>query len=683
MCRFLLAAFLAVGLAQPAFAQIDSNPKVHVHLISERLDVAPGGTVAVALEEDIRPGWHTYWRNPGDAGAPTEIKWTLPPGWRAGPIQWPYPKVLPVGPLMDYGYEGKVWLLTTITAPADAHVGAVALNAAVSWLVCREVCIPEDTTLSLPLGVGASPLPADTTLAARFADARTKMPTAAPWHTSFAFRDGMELFLGMPDAVQTATFFPFAPDVIKGIAPQKLGHARVGIVIQLAPGKHARAAQSLSGVVEITDTQGSLRAFNIEANRGAVPPATFAQPSELTLPFALLFAFLGGLILNLMPCVLPILAMKALSIASHAGKSGGEAAREGVAYGVGAVLSFAGLGALVVALRAGGAAVGWGFQLQEPVVVALFALLMFAIALNLSGVFEIPGVGAGESLTRRGGMLGAFFTGVLAVAVAAPCTAPFMAAALGFALAQTDIVSLGVFVALGAGFAAPFVLLALWPALLRLLPKPGAWMIVFRQLLAFPMYATALWLAWVFSIQAASDALVMLMVAALVLAFALWALGASQQVTGWKRIAGLLPIIFAIVASPALFPYLKSSASPVASQALSSLPSESFTQARLDAYRAQHRAVFVNATAAWCVTCIVNEKVALDDSRVRNAFAQRHVAYLIADWTRRNAEVTALLNSHGRDGVPLYIYYAPDVADAKILPQLLTADEILNVLGAH
>jgi thiol:disulfide interchange protein DsbD len=689
MERFLFALLVLLGMASPALAQLDRLPKVHARLIAERAEIAPGGTVVVALEEDIRPGWHTYWRNPGDAGEPTEIKWTLPPGWSAGPIQWPYPKELPVGPLMNYGYEGKVWLLTELKAPPNGPKGVVTLGAAVSWLVCQEVCIPEDATLTLPLGVTNSPSPPYPTIESQFADARAKLPGALMRQSTFSSQDGLELYTALPVSVlsanTTARFFPFEEGLIKGIAPQVQGSMDGGIVLRLAPGKNARAMQGLAGVVVLASPDGATHAFEIDARPGIVPSAIFVHtpPSDLTLPFALLFAFLGGLILNLMPCVLPILAMKALAVASHAGKSAREAAHEGLSYGAGAVLSFAGLGALVVALRAGGAAVGWGFQLQEPLVVAGCALLIFAVALNLSGVFEVPGIGAGDALARRGGWIGAFFTGVLAVAVAAPCTAPFMAAALGFALTQNNVVSLLVFVALGLGFAAPFVLLAFWPSLLQLLPKPGGWMVTFRQLLAFPMYATALWLAWVLGVQSDSSHLVVLCGTALALAFALWALGASQNAQGWKRALGWLPLLLALLATPELLPLLDSAPQAAAAHASSDIPSEPFTQARLEALRAQSRPVFVNATAAWCVTCMVNERVALEDSRVRSAFAARHVAYLVADWTRRNAEVTALLNSYGRSGVPLYVYYAPGASEGKILPQILTPDELLRETGGR
>jgi thiol:disulfide interchange protein len=372
--------------------------------------------------------------------------------------------------------------------------------------------------------------------------------------------------------------------------------------------------------------------------------------------------------------------MKALSVASHAGKTGGDAAREGLAYGAGAVASFAVLGMLVVALRASGAAVGWGFQLQEPIVVALFALLIFAVGLNLSGVYEIPGIGAGDALARRGGMLGAFFTGVLAVAVAAPCTAPFMAAALGFALTQSDAVAFGVFAALGIGFAAPFVLLAIWPGLRRLLPSPGAWMATFKQLLAFPMYATALWLGWVLSVQSDSTHFVVLLIAALVLTFALWAVGAAQRTGGRMWLLGYVLLVVVLAALPSLFPFLNDVPHAASMASVADIPAETYSPARLESLRAQNRPVFVNATAAWCVTCLVNEKIALDDRRVRDAFALHRVAYLVADWTRRDPEVSALLATHGRDGVPLYVYYAPGAARAAILPQILTPSVLLRAI---
>jgi thiol:disulfide interchange protein DsbD len=623
---FALAAFAALS---PAAAQIDSAPKVNARLIAEHNAVAPGDIVTVALEEKIRANWHTYWVNPGEAGAPTEINWSLPQGWRADAIQWPYPKQLPVGPLMDYGYENTVWLLTDLHVPRDAKPGeTIVLKAAASWLVCSEVCIPEDATVSVPIIIAATTAPGDPAAEAQFAAARAKLPQISPWPVRYHLGNALDLFVES-DALATAhpvraDFLPLAQETIKGTAAQTLGFANNGLVLRLSPEKKASRVKTLDGVLVLTSADGSIKALAIHAARGAVPEADFGNSeNNLGIGLALLFAFLGGLILNLMPCVLPVLAMKALAIASKSGAHPREAARDGFAYGAGAILSFVALGAAVVALRAGGQAIGWGFQLQEPVVVAIFALLMLAVAFNLSGFYEIPGLSAGDALTRRSGAVGAFFTGVLAVAVAAPCTAPFMAAAIGFAITQTTPAAMLIFAALGLGFAAPFVAIGISPRVLNILPRPGAWMLTFKRILAIPMYGAAIWLFWVL----------------------------SQEI-----------------------------GQPVQTQ-MAGMSGQPYTAARLESLRAANAPIFIDATAAWCITCLVNEKVALSDSSVRAAFAQNHINFLVADWTNRNPEITALLQAHGRDGVPLYLYYAPGAADAKILPQVLTPREVLDAIA--
>ncbi|HEY2446926.1 MAG TPA: protein-disulfide reductase DsbD domain-containing protein [Rhizomicrobium sp.] len=687
---FLVALLaLALGGAAPALAQIDTAPKVHARLIAERGAIAPGAKIAIALEENIRPGWHTYWLNPGDAGQPTEIRWSLPRGWKAGAIAWPYPKELPVGPLMDYGYEGRLWLLTEVAAPADAKPGtSIVLRAQASWLVCKEVCIPEDASVSLPLVVSASVPAPSPSVAAQFAAARDRLPVVSPWPARFHLDSSLDLFVAAPKlaaaSLTDVRFFPFAQGEIKGFAAQAWSVSPDGIHLRLVPGKHAKDLRALSGVLVFSSRGAPTQSLEIEANPGAVPAVDFPAYEGMSLPLALLFALLGGVILNLMPCVLPILAMKAFAIASTAGRAPREAAHEGFAYGAGAVLSFAVLGAIVLALRAGGEAIGWGFQLQEPAAVAAFALLIFVVGLNLSGVFEVPGIGAGESLARRGGVAGAFFTGVLAVMVAAPCTAPFMAAALGFALTQPAFGALLVFAALGIGFAAPFVAIGISPALLRLLPRPGAWMSVFRQFLAFPMYATALWLAWVLSLEAGAERLVVLLGGALAVALVLWVVGATQRsMSRGASVIAWVAVIAGIIVLAELFSFVGSGTPAVARVQATTIPSEPYSEARLSQMRAQNRGVFVDATAAWCVTCLVNEKAALDNALVREAFESRHVAFLVADWTNRDPAVSALLQAHGRPGVPLYLYYAPGAANAAVLPQILTPDVVLAAIAGH
>jgi thiol:disulfide interchange protein DsbD len=680
MTRIFSIVLLLLAAMLPAAAQ--PGPRVHARLVAESATVPPGGTVMVALEEKIAEGWHTYWENPGDAGAPTEIHWTLPSGWKAGAIQWPRPKRLPVGPLMDYGYEGTPWLLIPITAPADAKPGeSITIKAAASWLVCQQICVPEDATLTLPLTIGAAA--PDPGAAAGFAAARALLPAASPWKMTFALAgDHLDLYAAAPSLAaahpKAADFFPRHAGTIKNVAPQLMGFAESGLVLRLTPGAKIDKSGPLDGLLVLTSADGSVQALEVRAPPGAVPPASFDSGPRFgsslgfTLGLALLFAFLGGIILNVMPCVLPILAMKALALARH----GREGARESFAYAAGAILSFAAFGLVILALREGGAAVGWGFQLQSPVAVACFALLLFAVGLNLSGVFEVGSITAGEQLTRRTGLAGAFFTGVLAVAVAAPCTAPFMAAALGFALAQSFAVALGVFVALGVGFALPFILLGIWPRVLSFLPKPGPWMLRFRQALAFPMYAAAAWLVWVLAHQAGPNGVALALAAMILVALAAWLWGITRL--GGRGIGTVAALL---LLGGALFGVSLLRESAPATANAGQRAGEAYSAEKLAAYRAARRPVFVDATAAWCITCLVNEDAVLSRQSIKDAFAARKIAYLVADWTRQDPAITQLLKANGRSGVPLYLYYAPGAAAPVILPQILTEGGVLGVIG--
>jgi thiol:disulfide interchange protein DsbD len=681
----LLPLLLALAFAGPAAAQVDDLPKVQTRLIAEHDRIAPGGSETIAFEQAIRPGWHTYWQFPGDVGQPTELDWSLPPGWKAGALQWPYPKRLPVGAYMDYGYEGKAWILSTVTAPADAKPGTVVtLKADAHWLVCLEVCVPEQATMTLPVTIG---MPSASPDAALFAAARAKLPAPSPWAVRYRLGDALDLYVAAKPLAEAhpakAEFFPLAQGVVSGPAPQAMGFAQDGLVLRMTPGKAlAKQGGALEGVLVLTSADGSTQALAVKALPGAVPDASFPSDGGVSgIAVALLLALLGGLILNLMPCVLPVLAMKAFALSSLSGRDRVEAVRESLAYGAGAILSFLALGGLLLALRSGGAAIGWGFQLQEPLVVALFALLMFGVGLNLSGVFEVAGFGGGDGLTRAGGMAGSFATGILAVAVAAPCTAPFMAAALGYALTQPPAGALAIFFALGLGFAAPFVLIGISPTLMRALPRPGAWMIRFKQALAFAMYGTAAWLVWVLAQQAGANAVAAVLAAMVAAGFGAWVWGVSRTSSPRGRGFGALITLIAIVAALSCLYLLKSAPVQAPSLNVTGIPSQAYSAARLADLRRENRAVFVNATAAWCITCLVNDEAALSRARVRQAFADRHIAYLIADWTRRDPAITALLSAHGRSGVPLYLYYAPGAATPRVLPQILTEDEVLAALG--
>ncbi|HWC63191.1 MAG TPA: protein-disulfide reductase DsbD domain-containing protein, partial [Rhizomicrobium sp.] len=681
MNRIFGIAALLLAFAAPALAQDeDRSDRVAARLIAEQASAKPGGHVTIALEQVIRPKWHTYWVNAGDVGQATSIDWTLPAGWKAGDIQWPAPKQLPVGPFMDYGYEGKVWLLADVAVPADAKIGdTVPVKATAHFLVCEQVCVPQDTDLSLNMKVGdGAPDPA---VAQDFAAARAALPVASPWKLNYALSGGhLDLYaaasaLAAAHPVE-AVFFPLKPGVVKGTVPQQMGFSQDGLVLRLTPADKLQSVGStLDGVLVMKSSDGSVQALSVNAPAGPVPPVSFsgasagAAEADITLWLAILFAFIGGLILNAMPCVLPILAMKALALAGHAGKHKHEAAMEGFAYAAGAILSFLVFGLVIVALRQGGEAVGWGFQLQNPVAVAGFALLVFLVGLNRSGLFEFGTVTAGESLTAKSGWVGPFFTGVLAVAVAAPCTAPFMAAALGFALSQSAVLAMLIFLALGLGFALPFLILGFWPRALSFLPKPGPWMLRLKQFLAFPMYGAAVWLAWVLAQEAGANAVAVLLSAFVGTALAawLWSITRDLETRGRLTGAGVAGVI--LVAALYGLSTLSGASAPPPSAAIAG---EKFSPEKLASYRAAGKPVFVDATAAWCITCLVNEQAVLSRASVKDAFNQKQVAYMVADWTNRDAAITKLLDDNGRSGVPLYLYYAPGSDKPVILPQILT-----------
>jgi len=692
----LLAGILgALALTAPAVADPGPGPHVNADLVADHSGIAPGQTIHIALRQQIQPHWHTYWKNPGDSGEPPRLAWTLPAGFTTGDIVWPTPGKIPVGPLMNYGYEGQVLLPIPLTAPASAAPGAKAhLAAKVEILVCAEICVPETKEVALDLPVTAAPAPADPTWGPKIAQAIAAAPAAAPLTAAFQAKGATGVALAIAGAplkgadAAGAYFYPASATAIDHAKPQAIERGPDGLTLTLAPGydfQGGRAPATLAGVLAIGG-----KAYEVAAGPGPAPPGTsgLGPPAakaangggaDLGLLTAAVFAFVGGLILNLMPCVFPILAMKAASLAAHGGaEHRAEARAQGLAFGAGAVVTFVGLAGLLIALKAAGSAVGWGFQLQSPPVVAVLALLMLAVALDLSGVFEVGASlqGAGSGLASRGGLAGSFFTGLLAVVVAAPCTAPFMGSALGWALTQPAAAALVVFAALGLGFAAPFVAVAFVPGLLARLPRPGAWMDLFRKALAFPMYGAALWLVWVFAQQTGPEELAKLFAAGVIVALAAWLAGLAQKRMALGRRAVGLGAAAAIAAVVAL------AAVVWPKPAAAELTAEPYSPARLAELQAQGRPVFVNYTAAWCVSCQVNDRVAISTSTVRSAFARHKVAYLKADWTKHDAAIAAELASHGRAGVPLYLVYGKGGGDGVILPSILTPDIVVKAVEA-
>jgi thiol:disulfide interchange protein DsbD len=693
------ALFAALLACAPVRAAPVQTGHIEAELVADRASVSPGGSIHLALRQKIQPTWHTYWRNPGDSGQPVTLDWALPAGWRAGAITWPTPERLKIGPLMDYGYTGEVLLPVVVNAPADARPGqAVVLKAHAAFLVCQDVCVPEDAQLSLALPITSAPGATDPHWGPQIAATLAKAP--APGDVKAALTvGGAALKLSVVSArlkdanVQDAYFFPYDPAAIDQPSPQTIDRGPDGLTLTLVPGQAFKSGKPPAAI------QGVL-AFNgqsIEVSAAPGPPLPGAgglgPPSAPGgLPQwagAIGFAFVGGLILNLMPCVFPVLSMKAASFASHAHRPA-EARVQGLAFMAGCVATFLGLAGALIAARAAGQAVGWGFQLQSPSVVAALTLVMLLVALNLSGLFEVGASlqsAAGEAgAADPGGVLGAAFTGALAVAVAAPCTAPFMAPAIGFALTQGPLVALSIFFALGLGLAAPFTALAFSPRLLALMPRPGAWMEGLRKALAFPMYATAAWLVWVFDQQVGAIGLAGLLAAGVLTGLAAWLYGVAQRqrIAGGRSVwaLGSAALALALGLASALWPQ-PGGAPPQAAAGPASendLASEPFSPERLAQLRAQGRPVFVNFTAAWCVTCQVNDKVALSGSDVAEAFKKAGVIYLKGDWTNRDAVIAQTLTEHGRAGVPLYLMYGAGGGEAAVLPQILTPSIVVDAV---
>lgn len=693
--RTAAAAAMVVCAAQGAVAQAhDPTTLVKAGLIAEPPAIRPGEPFTVGVRLTMKEHWHTYWSNPGDSGMATEIRWQLPPGFSAGAIAWPVPQAIPVGPLMNYGYEGTATLLVTITPPADlAPSSRAPLRATVAYLVCQRECIPGEASVSLTLPVAGptSRAPNATLVETPISVARAALPLAAPFAARFGV--GADAVTITPAAGGPATalrgmrFFPASGEVIDHAAPQTfaLTDGRPVLTLKRSTLMQGMPA-TLDGVLvmdEQVDGDTVSHAFAISAT----PAVAVTPPVDLTaLLRAIALAVLGGLILNLMPCVFPVLSLKVLQLTGHGEAPASQARAHGLAYAAGVLVTFAGLAALLYALRAAGGEVGWGFQLQSPVVVASLAFLLFAMGLSLSGVAEF-----GMAMTRVGtgaaappGLPRSFLTGFLATVMATPCTAPFMGTALGFALTQPPAVGMAVFLALGFGLALPVLVLTFVPALVRRLPRPGAWMETMKQILAFPLYATVAWLVWVLSQQVGPTGMAAALAGLVLVGLAVFLAGKAHH--AGRRGAWVARGV-ALAALLALLPAGRAIATDPGAMAAGSVRdsrdgAEPFAQARLDGLIAEgRRPVFVNLTAAWCITCLVNERTALASDEVRALFRARNVAYLKGDWTNRNPEITRVLERHGRSGVPLYLLFSRN-GEAQVLPQILTERMLVDHLSS-
>jgi thiol:disulfide interchange protein/DsbC/DsbD-like thiol-disulfide interchange protein len=738
----VVAAFLLFAPSVHAQAvDKDNGNRVTVRLLAEKTTLMPGDEIWIGVEQNIAQGWHTYWVNPGDSGAQARFEWSAPDGFEFGDIQWPVPKKLPYGDLMNYGYETSAVFLQKLTVPENIPEGPIALSLDYDTLVCKEECIPESGTYEITFNAGE---PDEDNTALYIMSAFAKIPTP---HDGFAMYDvqadddGENESILLSIAVDPAMlanissnapveFYPLDWGIVENTAPQSVSYVDGQFVIkQLRGGRGLSdiADAGLNGVLKYTDARGRDRGIEFTATQRVsvqdavadeTPEQAEEQPEDIAAPekaetpplsFAKLaqilsFALLGGLILNLMPCVFPVLSMKALSLVKSVDKDTSHVRLSGVAYTLGVVLSFLAVAGLLIALQSAGAKIGWGFHLQNPLIVGGLVYVLLAVGLNLSGVFEISNRfgNIGSKLTQGQGMSASFFTGVLATVVATPCTAPFMAGAVGFALTQSAGIALLVFGVLGLGLALPYLLLCYVPVLQHIMPKPGAWMDSFKSFLAFPVYASAAWLVWVFAKQSDDFALLILALGFVGLIFVAWLLKRKPQSIVshiFKYGALILVLLSFVIGVQSLNSEPSQNQNAVVTETESktiettkkskdteneNFYSEFSTQA-LEAALSSKDPVFVEMTAAWCITCKVNHKTSLNIEKTRRIIDERNVQYLVGDWTNQDSVITEYLEQFDRSGVPIYVYYpAPDEngvrSEPELLPQILTPGIVAKYL---
>ena len=664
---FLICFFPLSTLSNSYFNTGQSS----VTLLTESNQIGSEETLLVGLEFKLSPGWHTYWENPGDSGEGASIKWNLPSGFKASTILWPGPERIPVEPLMTYGYEDKALLLTEIKSPKEFS-NPVKISAKINWLTCKDICIPQEGQVDITLIKGPK-------VANQFTSKLKEIASTVPKNFPSPYRVSVineKIFLQFEKEgsrnISEAYFFPSEYGLINYAADQKLEKNDNSFSLELSSAEVQLKTNTLKGVLKLkVDGIKEFYALDLPLEKNTNNPLI-----SISLLTGIIFAFLGGIILNAMPCVFPILSIKILSFIEQSQGSKEKLFHHGLVFSAGVLTTFLTVSALLIFLRASGEAIGWGYQLQSPWVVSLLIYLFVVIGIVFMGNIVLGSSfgNFGTLVQNQKDLASSFFTGVLAVIVASPCTAPFMGPALGLALLQPGLQSIVIFLALGIGFSLPYLILSIYPQLLSKLPKPGEWMQTLKQIMAFPMWASALWLAWVLSSQVDMQSVFAVLLGALLIALGLWLLEKTQNSASILRrltlIFSLGLMIFSIwllpISSDNNFPNLKKEDNAFSAQKLSSL-------------RSEQRMVFLNFTADWCITCKVNEAIALNQDKVKKVLDEKNIIYLKADWTRKDPEIASMLASYGRTGVPLYLLF-PSQGDPIILPELLTEDLLLDFL---
>jgi thiol:disulfide interchange protein len=667
-----IISFLFLSVALGLYGAPVKAPHITAELLASASSVRSGSTLLIGVKLQIEKGWHVYWRNPGDSGDALSVRWTAPEGSIPSPLLWPAPHRIPVPPLLNFGYEDEVTVLTEVLVGKQPP-GATRfkVQAAVSWLVCQEICLPGKATLNLDIPWNEAPTILSADNAVLEATLR-KIPTTRPeWKAQWG-RSGEKILLtltGPAADVKNASYYPFSDSVITHAAEQSFRGNRNQLSLELSPSTLTSLSDiqdsDLSGVVVLSSGE----AFEIAPVLASLKTGIWE---------ALLFAFLGGLILNLMPCVFPVLSLKVLSFAGMSGSSRKKNLDHAFSYALGILVSFWILAGALIALRAGGQKLGWGFQLQSPLFLALLSFLLVAMALNLFGLFEFGSrlSGAGQTLAGKEGRAGAFFSGVLATLVATPCTAPFMGSAMGFALAQPAMLALLVFSLLAIGMATPFVFFAFFPRLTAFLPRPGLWMVRFKQLMAFPLLLTAWWLLSVLALQTTVHAVFQTLLGLMGFSLGLWIWGISTGKHFFLKAVALFILGGSVFWAVQEVRNAPAPSNSLVSDGIWQPYSEKATAEAL----AQKQAVFIDFTAAWCITCQVNERVALNIPDVQAVFKEKKVLLLKADWTHQDAAIAQTLEKFGRSGVPLYLLYPPGEGTPRILPQILTPQIVKSAL---
>tara|TARA_B100000470_G_scaffold181526_1_gene146215 strand:+ start:1103 stop:3115 length:2013 start_codon:yes stop_codon:yes gene_type:complete len=642
-----------------------------VTLLTESNQVGGEETLLVGLEFNLSPGWHTYWENPGDSGEGASIKWNLPSGFKASTILWPGPKRIPVEPLMTYGYEDKALLLTEIKSPKEFS-NPVKISAKINWLTCKDICIPQEGQVDMTLIKGPK-------VANQFTSKLKEVALTVPKNFPSPYRVSVineKIFLQFEKEgsrnISEAYFFPKEYGLVNYTADQKLERNDNSFSLELSSAEVQLKTNTLKGVLKLkVDGIKEFYTLDLPLEKNTNNPLV-----TISLLTAIIFAFLGGIILNAMPCVFPILSIKILSFIEQSQGSKEKLFHHGLVFSAGVLTTFLAVSALLIFLRASGEAIGWGYQLQSPWVVSLLIYLFVVIGIVFMGNIVLGSSfgNLGTLVQNQKDLTSSFFTGVLAVVVASPCTAPFMGPALGLALLQPGLKSIVIFLALGIGFSLPYLILSIYPQLLSKLPKPGEWMQTLKQIMAFPMWASALWLAWVLSSQVDMQSVFAVLLGALLIALGLWLMEKTQNSASILRRLTLIFSLGLMIFSIWLLPITSDNNSP-------SLKNEenAFSVQKLNSLRSEQKMVFLNFTADWCITCKVNEAIALNQDKVKKVLDEKNIIYLKADWTRKDPEIASMLASYGRTGVPLYLLF-PSQGDPIILPELLTEDLLLDFL---